>query len=288
LLVVIAIIGILIALLLPAVQAAREAARRSQCTNNLKQIGLALHNYHDVFKTFPSGRLGGDGSTPPGWSGPYTDYNKSGMSGMVSILPYLELKPLSEAFQVNNKPLFSPVSGWDTGLDTVRATRPEVFVCPSDSGEALIGTDATSSYAFCAGRNGPPSYGNNEKHLNTGMFMYVWTKKIGDCKDGTSNMLAVGEVRDGHIADNSNLWARCDRHTNNHRTTKNPINTPPTTGYTLDLYGVKVNGAFMSSHPGGANFLLLDGSVRFVSETIDLTTYQALSTRKGGEPVGAF
>jgi len=289
LLVVIAIIGILIALLLPAVQAAREAARRSQCVNNLKQIGLALHNYHDTYKVLPPGRMGGDDSVPSGWPGSYGTYNKVGSSGMFCILPFLELKPLHDAFGGGDPPLFSAVPGWDTGLTDLRRTRPEVFVCPSDDSEELAGSDATGNYAFCAGRNGPPSIDTNSvKWHNTGMFMYGFPKKLADCKDGLTSMIFVGEVIDVHLVDSMNCWARCDRHTNNHRTTVNPINQPPKTGTTVDLYGLMVNSAFGSRHPGGANFLLGDGSVRFVSELIDMTTYRALSTRKGSEAVGSF
>ena len=291
LLVVIAIIGILIALLLPAVQAAREAARRSSCTNNLKQIGLALHNYHDTNKTFPPARQGGDGTKPPNFRGAYTIYSRSGQSGMVNILPYLELQALLDSLTVNNLPLFSPVSGWDAGLDAARGMRPPVFVCPSDISEPLFGVDATSSYAFCPGRNGPPSISTGSvKCTNTGMFMYYYPHKIADCKDGTTNVIFVGEVLESDTSNSVNRWARCSRHVDNHRTTVNPINTPPGTGITRnESNGVdRRNGAFGSYHPGGGNFLLGDGSVRFISETIDLTTYRALSTRNGGEPLAGF
>lgn len=290
LLVVIAIIGILIALLLPAVQAAREAARRSQCTNNLKQIGLALHNYHDTSKTFPPGRMGGDGSTPPNWTGPYTQYNQVGYSGLFCILPFMELQALHDSLGGGDIPLFSPISGWGTGLDEFRSTRPAGFVCPSDDSEERYdgGIDATGSYALCAGRNGPPGIGTGQKHLNTGVFMYCYPKKIADIKDGTSNMLLAGEVVESHTPQGQNRWMNCGRHTSNHRTTVNPINQPPGTGAARTPPTPGTNGAFGSEHPGGANFLLGDGSVRFISETIDLATYRALSTRKGGEILGDF
>jgi prepilin-type processing-associated H-X9-DG protein len=209
---------------------------------------------------------------------------------MVNILPYMELQTLLDSLTVNGLPLFSPVAGWDTGLDPARGTRPQVFACPSDIAEPLVGVDATSSYAFCAGQNGPPSISNTTvKCENTGMFMYYFPHKIADCKDGLTNTIFVGEVLESHTGNSMNRWAVCGRHVDNHRTTVNALNTPPGTGITRnETSGDRRNGAFGSYHPGGGNFLLGDGSVRFISETIDLATYRALSTRNGGETLGEY
>jgi prepilin-type processing-associated H-X9-DG protein len=117
------------------------------------------------------------------------------------------------------------------------------------------------------------------KYDNNGYFLYRNQRRFQDITDGTSNTLAIGEVFDGHLGNNSNVWSVGSRHTHSLRTTENPINTPPGTGI---LY-TTLNGAFMSRHTGGANFALGDGSVRFLSQNIDITVYRAASTVRGGE-----
>lgn len=289
LLVVIAIIGVLVGLLLPAVQAAREAARRMQCSNNMKQLILAQHNYHDTFKTFPPGRLGPDGSNPPGTSNANFDgAARSGCSGMVMILPFMELQNLYDSGNLIQGNIFSQMPGWDTpeALAAI-AQRPSVFACPSDisedtrieSGHPL----GVTSYSLVGGTNGPSSYGTNVKYTNTGMFMYYNAYGMESCIDGTSNTMFIGEVARGDNEDQGSVWAVGSRLRSHVRTTRNPMNTPPGLGTVLDLYGVQCNAAFSSLHPGGANFAIGDGSVRFIAETINLTTYRALSTRAGGE-----
>ena len=297
LLVVIAIIGILIALLLPAVQAAREAARRAQCVNNLKQITLALANYENALKAFPPGRMGCDGwqsdvcTNNPG-------YQRPGTSGFVMILPYVEEQPLYDQFKPFAKGAIAPASpgdssdgttdGWNTAIiqDAVKQ-RPAVFVCPSDNSEPLRGSYATGSYALCHGSHGP-SYGmdqRNLKHYNTGMFNYRTSYRIRNVVDGMSRTIFAGEVLDADTVESSNRWTIGARHLDSMRSTENPVNTPPGEGIVLDAYDYKCNGAFGSEHPGGANFGFGDGHVTFLSENIDLATYQALSTREGGETV---
>jgi prepilin-type N-terminal cleavage/methylation domain-containing protein/prepilin-type processing-associated H-X9-DG protein len=290
LLVVIAIIGILIALLLPAVQAAREAARRSQCNNNLKQIGIALHNYHDTTSSFPPGRMSCDGWT----GGPCTGktwIEKPGTSGFVMLLPYLENQPLYDQFGGFRLgalfPTSPPDNSWRTpAIDQAMRIRPDVFVCPSDVSQPMRGNEATSSYAFNHGSRGP-SWGMNQqdlKHGNTGVFNYLSVYSMRDIRDGTANTFFAGEVVAAHTAESSNRWVVGSRHLDSLRSTENPVNTPPGTGIVLDAYGYKCNGAFASQHPGGANFVFADGHVQFISETIDLALYRALSTRDGREP----
>ncbi len=294
LLVVIAIIGILIALLLPAVQAAREAARRAQCVNNLKQIGLALANYETALKSFPPGRMGCDG-----WCSDVCTNNaafqKPGTSGFVMILPYLELQTLYDQFAPFAHGAVYPVgdgcdgsSAGDWKTDRVKEglrQRPAVYVCPSDNSQTHRGEAAVGSYALVHGSRGP-SYGIDQKkvkHYNTGMFNYRTSYKVKHVSDGMSKTIFVGEVNEADTTESSNRWMVGSRHLDSLRTTENPINTPPTEGIVLDLYGYKCNGAFGSSHPGGANFAFGDGHVTFLSENIDLATYQSLSTREGGE-----
>ena len=298
LLVVITIIGILIALLLPAVQAAREAARRMQCTNCLKQIGLSLANYESAKKCYPPGRMGCDG-----WTGDVCTNNpgtkRPGTSGFVMLLPYLELQTLYDMFQPFAKGAVYPAapgdssdgttSGWETpSIDQAMKIRPAVFVCASDNSKPDYGGDATGSYALCMGSNGPtykPS-GIDQvgvKHYNTGVFMYRSAYQPRDITDGLSHTFFVGEVMKSDIDASANRWFVGSRHLDSLRNTENPINTPPGQGSCLDLYGYKANGAFGSKHVGGANFVFGDGHVAFVNENIDLITYRALSTRGGGE-----
>jgi prepilin-type N-terminal cleavage/methylation domain-containing protein/prepilin-type processing-associated H-X9-DG protein len=210
LLVVIAIIGVLVALLLPAIQAAREAARRSACTNNLKQFGIALHNYHDTLKTFPSGgcvRTGKaiDGDADGGiFASPHA-----------MLLPYFEEEGLKGVYNSKKKWWFQDPSAV--------ATVVPVYACPSAGGDnpnldKLLETIwqaggvfngyrelGVTNYAFCKGVNdayclapgekppGPPFVKENER----GMFDYNWAVNIRKCTDGASNTIAVGEVTHG-------------------------------------------------------------------------------------------
>jgi len=205
----------------------------------------------------------------------------------------MELQALYDSFEFEAGlgRVFSPVSGWDTGIEDLLRERPSAFVCPSDTAEEVCEyarNAGTSSYSMVAGTNGPTGYGGNVKYTNTGMFGYYLPRELADALDGTSNTLAIGEVRDGHLDSQRNVWILGSRLESNHRTTRNPINTPPGTGIILDLYGRQVNAAFSSYHPGGANFLLLDGSVHFVSETLDQATYNAYATRQGKETVSGI
>jgi len=301
LLVVIAIIGILIALLLPAVQAAREAARRSQCTNNLKQITLATANYEQAVKSLPPGRMGSDcsdyyGLAPTSGANAVPDYKRQGTSGFVMLLPYLEAKNIYDqigfqlgAIQPANCGIGPSTTGWLSlipNYDQLFRTRPQVFVCPSSTDEPLYTVNnptpvySTGCYALCSGSIGPSQgISGAVKAGNTGMFMYIRSMKYADCTDGLSNTFFVGEVVKSHTPEGVNRWWIAGRHTDSLRTTDNPLNTPPGQGV---VYGSN-NGAFGSFHPGGGNFGFGDGTVRFISDTIDLAVYRALSTRDGGE-----
>ena len=293
LLVVIAIIAILIGLLLPAVQKVREAAARMKCSNNVKQIMLAAHNYHDAQGQFPAGRFGCDGSGTPCNGMSLTSVNRGGASAFVALLPYMEQDNLYKSLGTVEANVPWPTTdntAWRVVNKIGVETRPSGFVCPSDTAQAFVTNTglgptvnaAIGSYALVAGTNGP-SQGISDavKFSNTGLFLYRNTKRFADVLDGTSNTLGVGEVRDGHLPENPNIWSVGSRHAHCLRTTENPINTPPGTGITY----TNLNGAFMSRHTGGANFALADGSVRFLQQNMDITLYRALSTVRGGEVV---
>ncbi len=289
LLVVIAIIAILIALLLPAVQQAREAARRTQCKNNLKQIGLAVENYESTFGAYPPGRLGCDGINTGPCNG-NTAEQRSGASGFVLLLPFLEQQNMFDFININDAP-YNQGSTWNTaGVQTALEARLEAFVCPSDTSNPFVVTNgfdaATGSYAFCHGTLGPSSGISVQMKIdNTGLFMYKESLARSEITDGTSNTFVAGEVVDAHTEESYNRWSLGSRHLDCLRTTENPVNTPPGTGITTSPYGIALNGAFGSEHPGGAQFLFADGHVSFISENIDIITYRALSTRSKGEVV---
>lgn len=294
LLVVIAIIGVLVGLLLPAVQAAREASRRSSCTNNLHQIVLGLANYESSAKVYPPGRMGSDCSDYLGLaptSGPLMkgDMQRQATSAFCMILPQLEQQPLYNQIgwqmgTVNPAGcgLGPSAANWRTTIvdsANVLLSRPPVFVCPSSTDEPFRGEFATGSYAMCSGSNGPSQGISNAVKMNNGMFIYIRGLRVGECVDGTSNTMATGEVIGSHLAAGSNWWMMGARHLDGLRTTNNPLNT----AVGLGILSGGANGAFASKHTGGAMFGYLDGSVRFISQNINLPVYQAMSTRFGGE-----
>lgn len=288
LLVVIAIIAILLSLLMPAVQQAREAARRTQCRNNLKQIGLALHNYHDSNKCFP---LGMPANT---------------FSPLVAIMPYIELGPNVDLYNFNE--------GYSTAtnLQVINQTIP-VFLCPTMDLPREVPISpcnepgAAGSYAVSAGSTAraadgvftpdpiyfDPMFGGSG--LPAG---YLGRSiRIADITDGTSNTLFLGEFNYKH---SGYKWTSC------------PGN-PGMVGQTRwgssrwggGYAGVAVGGTggifngysgnvttdretWRSDHIGGGHFALSDGSVRFVSTNINANTLTALATRSGGETVGDF
>jgi prepilin-type processing-associated H-X9-DG protein len=319
-LVVIAIIGTLIALLLPAVQAAREAARRSQCTNNLKQIGLALTNYESAKKKYPQAR-NGDGSASnsckPCAALP-DNVQLQGTSGFVLILPFLEESALYQMAKIDGDGLWYWVNGprWNAWQDASRiqviTSRPQVMVCPSDTSEPYFNAKdaaaywglndptirpAVGSYALNHGTLSPPTVDTKMKCGNTGMFLQCVPRTRRQLTDGTSKTFAVGEVMGSSTTDGQNVWTTGERLASCMRTTVNPVNTPPgaPTALPETVSGVKVtrNAAFGSEHKGGANFVFADGHVVFISENVDLNVYRAASTvagpaNGGTEPAVSF
>jgi prepilin-type N-terminal cleavage/methylation domain-containing protein/prepilin-type processing-associated H-X9-DG protein len=296
LLVVIAIIGILVGLLLPAVQAAREAARRMQCSNNLKQLGLALHNYESANKRFVCGYTDNSSSDPgpPGRDG--------GWAWSAGLLPYLEQNSLYTTLDFTFAPYGTAGSISDLAGNNNRAaaTVLSMFRCPSDISPQTTalnngspgGTAAMAVTSYC-GNIGPhdgamcANVGDQRPRTedrNTGLLVVNANRKIGEITDGTSNTFAIGEVswrpaQDiggqmrgsvrqyvlGNVRTNGD--ARCNNTGLNSngaqlhlRSTRKKLNGP----YTADKHV-----AFHSYHTGGAQFAMCDGSVQFVSENID-------------------
>ena len=284
LLVVIAIIAILIALLLPAVQQAREAARRTQCRNNLKQIGLALHNYHDSFRAMPPGWIGVT-------SGAFDSFGINGWGWSAHILPQIEQANLYNAinFKINLS---------DATMNVVRSTTIPSFRCPSDQSDDrwtydvsgtpyqmatanYVGAFGTSDMDSCATSPGTPCLGD-------GAFFQNSKLNFRDFTDGLSNTYITGEHKTraagGGIDTEEwhSTWAGvipngddpiCRILGSTDHTPNSPV------GHIDD---------FSSWHSGGSQFLFGDGAVRFVSENINLGLYQALSTRAGGEAKHEF
>lgn len=262
LLVAIAIIAALIALLLPAVQQAREAARRTTCQNHMKQIGLAIHNYQETYTVLPSAYV--DVADTSGW----------GWGAM--LLPYVEQTPLFRNLGVSDTAF--------SGAPTLSSQQViPVYICPSDTGPNVNserGNHAKSNYAGVFGSVEIEDWDD----VGNGIFYVNSSVRWRDVSDGTSNTLAVGERRYDHPSGThrgaiwvgkyaasafaSNIWS-C-------------VHAPPH----------KINGtkewAFSSAHSGGAYFLLCDGHVRFISEVIDGPTYENLADKGDGNVIGEF
>jgi prepilin-type N-terminal cleavage/methylation domain-containing protein/prepilin-type processing-associated H-X9-DG protein len=287
LLVVIAIIAILIGLLVPAVQQAREAASRAQCQNNLKQIGMALHNYHDNYHRFPPGYaatgayVDGTTDTTPGWG--WATY----------ILPYLEQTNLFNQFALSQ-----PVQNFPAAIQTIVPP----YVCPSDLGTDLpfavtdvnwntICMAAPTSYAGCCG--GSPV--KTEAATGNGILYRNSTVRLTDIIDGTSNTVLVEERAFANV---EGTWVGAINNGYCNQGVDNPNASPGKIGQgAADLvliHSGTINSPSgrnlddsSSKHPGGANWLLADGSVHFfrnvASGTADQTTLEAMGTIAGGE-----
>ncbi len=284
LLVVIAIIAILIALLLPAVQQAREAARRSQCKNNLKQIGLAFHNYHDVFDTFPPGYVR---TTVPAVAagGAYWAWS-------ASILPYIDQAPLYNQLNVGNNSLLDVTAATTTLLPLIQ-NGISAYKCPSDTAPQVNNGAATGgainrqingnnvTTATYIGVNNSSSMSAARVSAQSGVLFE--NSKVGfrDLnQDGTSNVVLVGERawKVGTLVINSGVMFGIEGTTKT-RATDPSAETAATTesGLVFGLGGgsIKINETnnrsrlgFSSAHVGGTHFLMGDGAVRFISENI--------------------
>lgn len=313
LLVVIAIIAILIALLLPAVQQAREAARRTQCRNNLKQIGLALHNYHDAHQTWPAAYI-------------WTDDGHRKGGALIHLMPYYDQTAVYN--QIDPRPTGTDYMGDNNQVFTFVQRPPAVWLCPSNddgfnvspwrttgqwgkSGVSHYGANSgaqqidsrnsCSQFVYAGGYfgNAGVDLGNTyDGRLISGPFGYKsYGAQIRDLKDGTSNIIAFGEIRPHcGVLTGQGPWMCC---VGGIAFTVPPINfatCPGERGVPSNGSGTGCNSpwsystseGFKSKHDGGAFFLLCDGSVRFLSENIDYATYQRLGDRHDGNPVGEF
>lgn len=317
LLVVIAVVAVLMSLLLPAVQQAREAARRTQCRNNLKQIGLAMHSYHDAHQTFPPGFV------------PFliSDYNQlvnsifaSSWAWPVTILAMMDEANLYER-------LVSTDPGPDTPFPVVPGNELDIslpeFLCPSDASpprsmyggwgdgvQHLADGYQKSNYAACGGFYGDTSSSIAWRDLqptnHRGVFNVASRTRIRDITDGTSNCLLIGEAKmlpsvnpAFDEASDTPIWIRA--HAQSYRGAPSNLLTPQSvmrytryepmlTSFAPFGYGINSNSryCFSSSHSGGAQFVFADGSVHFLSESTNQTLYQNLSTKADGNIVGQF
>jgi prepilin-type N-terminal cleavage/methylation domain-containing protein len=326
LLVVIAIIAILVALLLPAVQQAREAARRTQCKNNLKQWGLALHNYHDVFNVFPpalnhSGRYNSTAF--------YTTTNRvQNTSGFVLLLPYIEQVNAYSRYDCNQTGSLSNPYGMTIAGNTSMNVNAAIIgmslpalLCPSHpSGGEVSSSGITTqgdfysrenarraSYAFATGSmtdySAPhTAYGSD---VRQGVFGNSGAAQMRDFTDGTTNVIAIGESWGGARYKTSasyGPWGLSGTHTCCH------LYTPSDSSAVLDATTIapyvnnfRINAAYAndaqkrqyawgygSGHTGGCQVVLGDGSVRFLSENIDALTFWRLTYLHDGAVVGEF
>ncbi|MCA9181481.1 MAG: DUF1559 domain-containing protein, partial [Planctomycetales bacterium] len=287
LLVVIAIIGILVALLLPAVQAAREAARRMQCGNNLKQLGIACHNYHDTYKTLPPGWL-----TKPGFGSGGTDVDGAADVNEINcwawgalILPFMEQQPLHDALRVGDNHL-EVISAPGNALRTPMTQPIAAYRCPSDVGPDLnvdkqrfnwVGGGnankrvATSNYIGVNTAWEPAA--NGARPHERGIFIENQARAFRDLLDGTSNVLMIGERR-WQYKDNGGAIRRSSAGVIFGIRRRNGADqrSDATGGARVKLnFSVNNNGnrlrGFSSLHPGGSQFTLGDASVRFIPET---------------------
>ncbi len=300
LLVVIAIIAILIGLLLPAVQKVREAAAKSQCQNNMKQITLAFHNYHGTESVFPSGSFGGGGNAAltGGFTAPWVDSAVCGscpwghFSWAVRILPYLEAENLYKQFDFTAPAYASTIfeNGTERGpttntINKIPSTNmPKGLVCPSAKRTAPA--NEFKDYALNSGTGSCCPERNTTGHNGMG---WVWSNiKISHVKDGTSNTFLIMEK----LHSSNQSWLNKDKGANHFSFVHHPsqgyvsasepaTQQPPNSTFNN-------NRSAVGGHSGGIMASWVDGRVGFITNGINFTTYQSMHSREGNEVVGDY
>jgi prepilin-type N-terminal cleavage/methylation domain-containing protein len=297
LLVVIAIIGVLVALLLPAVQSAREAARRVQCSNNLKQIGLGMHNFHDARKFLPPGGITGTASTPAHHS--LRLPTRVDHSWTVFLLPFIEQQAIYELYDMRRD--------WRAPQNrTARETRLATWTCPSTPDPQRVATLVFGGFGTVT--SAVSDYGVDNA-INQGLYSLLWIddasaaspegvmrvnelQRFGDIKDGLSNTMWIFEDAGrpqlwltGHKQGTSNTvsgggWTDRDNEFITHGFTYTGLNSPGKCPINCTN-----NNEIYSFHPGGALGVVGDGAVRFLSDTTDIRVVGRLLTRRAGEVV---
>jgi prepilin-type N-terminal cleavage/methylation domain-containing protein len=300
LLVVIAIIAVLIALLLPAVQQAREAARRTQCKNQLKQWGLAMHNYHDVSNLLPFAATNAQGSNPV----PHRH------TFVIGMWPYIDQAPLFNLYNAS-LPFYVAPNCVQNSLTGYIATKVPLYYCPSDRNSAIWQGDAywraRGAYVVNWGNVTRPASGTT---IGRAPFGYNGDNpanprcsRFSDFTDGTSNTLLMSEiliakidtdydVRGDFLNDDPGYISfqfmttntpnsKTPDTNNNCGSNPDPINMPC-------AGGGNQQAAARSRHTGGVHVLMGDGAIRFVSSNIDLNTWRGLGTMDGSETIGEF
>lgn len=308
LLVVIAIIGILVSLTLPAVQAAREAGRKMQCANNLKQLGLGMHGYHDAQGQFPSAYViqpGGGGAN--GVPDPQTRDAGPGWAWGTLILPYMEQQSLHDAFDTS-RPCWDPVNA------AAAQTPVALFLCPSASGDRgpmpvidssgnVLATFGRSHYVTNVGQEEPWGYTLDDfTGIADGPLYRNSMTRTGDVTDGLSNTVFLGEH---HPVLSSKTWVGVIPGAMVCPTPRYAFSSCDLAATLVQVHSGPASGEIppaihppnsplchvcqmFAQHPKGCNVLLGDGSVRFISETIHQPTWAALSSRAKGEVVGDY
>ena len=328
LLVVITIIGILIALLLPAVQAAREAARTLQCSNNLKQLGLAMHNYNAQYGTFPR-----NGYLNPAWTSPNPNLAWQQFSVNVYILPFLEQQSLYDQFKWND---------WSHDLSGPMKQKVGVFLCPSatlaNKNSTISWSGPGTNYGWCSGSTFDTAWGATAAIAN-GMFNIFKEVRVSDVTDGLSNTVMASELLTGtgitsvatfpndifyvgngvysaanhdfptqaeveaigkaaltsptgFLSNNGMLWAWYAHSQSLFNAAAPPNFKYPSTGGICCPGGAHDWSPGLipprSMHPGGVNVAMGDASVRFINNNIELLIWQRLANRRDGRPVSGF
>ncbi|HVJ87625.1 MAG TPA: DUF1559 domain-containing protein [Caulifigura sp.] len=309
LLVVIAIIAILIALLLPAVQQAREAARRTQCKNNLKQLGLAMHNYHDVHLMFPAGTSVAS-LYVPGWCPrifPFIEetgrYNAlAGLTNAAGLPVGDSWNAVLQPWRLDTVPsrgsnsLWGPVKTFSCPTSALGNTAIDAISYPFQNQQGAL------HYRGCSGRVEDvvyPSLTTQYQWANSGIFFRQHNTRIRDVTDGTSNTILLGETSssEGWTAGNKSGWMGLHSWVWGEYTYWLPttINQYLSLDHKHIKFPINYRGVFQTSetpytsyHTGGAQFLMGDGTVRFLSQNMDLSTLKSLGTRGNGDIPGEF